>query len=162
LSDDEKVEIDNDETMLTAVGESLEILEIVVNIIDHFDKAYNVDENYENLSLSDKSEIWLALSNNGQLHDIPKSGELIINSLSESKIRNLISQILLEESESHDCEKEHPGKTCDEWEAELEEHSIGGYVGPMSSPANPKKFYQGMLDAYPGSHYVNDPPKSKA
>jgi hypothetical protein len=45
---------------------------------------------------------------------------------------------------------------------DVDEHSIGGYTGPMSSPANPKKFYQGMLRSYPGSHYVNDPPKSKA
>lgn len=46
--------------------------------------------------------------------------------------------------------------------AEVEEHSIGGYTGPMASPANPKKFYKGMLKSYPGSHYVNDLPKSKA
>jgi hypothetical protein len=45
---------------------------------------------------------------------------------------------------------------------EVEEHSIGGYTGPMAPPANPKKFYKGMLKSYPGSHYVNDLPKSKA
>lgn len=45
---------------------------------------------------------------------------------------------------------------------EVDEHSIGGYAGPMASPANPKKFYKGMLRSYPGSHYVDDLPKSRA
>jgi hypothetical protein len=39
--------------------------------------------------------------------------------------------------------------------------SIGGYVGPMAPPANPKQFYKRMLRSYPGSHYINDLPKSK-
>jgi hypothetical protein len=160
LSDDDKKEIDNDESMFTAVGESLEILEVITNIIDNYDQAYGVDENYETLSLADKSDIWNALSAGGQLHNVTKSGAAISSSIAESKIRSLISQILLEESEPHNCE-DHPEKTCEEYDAELEEHSIGGYVGPMASPGNPKKFYQGMLDAYPGSHYANDLPKSK-
>jgi hypothetical protein len=165
LSDDEKKEIDNDESMLTAVGESLSILEVITNIIDNYDQAYGVDENYETLSLADKSKIWIALSDGGQLQDITKSGAAIADSIAESKIRSLISQILLEESEPHDCKKSHPNESHEKWEADqadLEEHSIGGYTGPMASPGNPKQFYKGMLKSYPGSNYVGDLPKSKA
>ena len=50
----------------------------------------------------------------------------------------------------------------EEDDEDVDEHSVGGYTGPMSPPANPKKFYKGMLRSYPGSHYVNDLPKSKA
>jgi hypothetical protein len=50
-------------------------------------------------------------------------------------------------------------------EDEIEESSvaanIGGYAGPMAPPANPKQFYKRMLRSYPGSHYINDLPKSK-
>lgn len=47
-------------------------------------------------------------------------------------------------------------------EEDVDEHSIGGYTGPMASPANPKKFYKGMLRSYPGSNYVGDLPKPRA
>lgn len=45
---------------------------------------------------------------------------------------------------------------------DVDEHSIGGYAGPMAPPANPKEFYKGMLRSYPGSNYVGDLPKSRA
>jgi hypothetical protein len=50
----------------------------------------------------------------------------------------------------------------EEEDEDVDEHSIGGYTGPMTPPANPKKFYKGMLRSYPGSNYVGDLPKSRA
>ncbi len=111
----------------------------------------------------------------GRLTKIPKSIDDIASSdygfddventtlsesIAESKIRSLISQIL---SESEGLIDEDLIETPDDDEVEEASvaGSIGGYVGPMASPANPKKFYKGMLKSYPGSHYVNDLPKSK-
>ena len=50
----------------------------------------------------------------------------------------------------------------DDNDEDVDEHSIGGYATPLASPADPKKFYKGMLRSYPGSNYVGDLPKSKA
>jgi hypothetical protein len=176
VDSDESNTISSDVSFTTVVPISLDLLEEITNIIENYDAAYSkADDNYEQLSVQQRHQVWTELSGANMLFTNPPGGfsehvdepETVDDTsgwslFAEQKVRDLISQILLEESEPHDCKKEHPGKTCDEWKDELEEHSIGGYVGPMSSPANPKKFYQGMLDAYPGSHYVNDPPKSKA
>jgi len=167
--EDAENHVSNSSSMMTAIPVALDMLEKITDYIENYDAAYNIaSDDYEKLSTAERQEVWANLVDNDQLFGDPPGGfEAPYEQLDEpvdtsSGFRSLISQILNEESESHDCEKEHPGKTCEEWEAELEEHSIGGYTGPMTAPANPKKFYKGMLNAYPGSNYVGDLPKSKA
>jgi hypothetical protein len=176
-SSEESNAISSDVTLSTVVPISMDMLEKITNIVENYDAAYSkADENYETLSVPERQRVWSELLAAEMLFTNPPGGfaepveepeaapaePSAFSFFTESKIRALITQILNEESNPHNCEKEHPGQTCAEWEAELEEHSIGGYTGPMASPANPKKFYKGMLDAYPGSHYVDDMPKSKA
>jgi hypothetical protein len=160
---------ENETSISTAVPEAIRMAGTLSDIMTNFDMAYDAAYgNYEDLNTDERIIVWKTLFDNQALKHVPTTFNNTSSteySVSESKIRSLITQILTE-SEDHDCEKEHPGKTCDKWKADqpdLEEHSIGGYVGPMASPVNPKKFYEKMIDvSYPGSHYVNDPPKSKA
>ena len=180
VDSDESNAVSQDVTFTSVVPISLDMLEEITNIIENYDAAYSkADNNYEALSDQQRQQVWTELSDADMLFTNPPGGfvpyvepdqnqeeETDFWSLfSESKIRTLVAQILNEDSKLHDCEKEHPDQTCAEWEEDkpdFEEHSIGGYTGPMASPANPKKFYKGMLDAYPGSHYVDAMPKSKA
>jgi hypothetical protein len=174
-SSDDTNAVSHDVTLSTVVPISLDMLEELTNIIENYDAAYDkADNNYEDLSTQERQQVWTDLSNSSMLFTHPPGGfvryvvpdpeqEQGWSLFAETKIRNLISQIILEESDKqeHNCD-DHTGKTCEEHNNEIEEHSIGGYATPLASPANPKKFYKGMLDAYPGSHYVNDPPKSKS
>ena len=165
----------NDVSLVKTVPASIAVAGTVADIMSNMDQFYEANNNYENLSVEEKSQIAIGLASAGRLKWIPKSIDSFdmkeyvqSGNLSENKvkIKNLIRKILNEEKKDHDCEKDHPGKTCKEYEDELEESSvsssIGGYVGPMSSPSNPKKFYKGMLNAFPGSDYVGELPKSKA
>lgn len=164
-----------------AIIESTKVAGTLTDIVQNFDELYDMsNDRYELMTSSEKIALIQEAERQGRLTQIPKNVDNISSSdygfdevtnttlsesIAESKIRSLVTQILNEESKSHDCEKEHPNQTCAEWEEDkpdFEEHSIGGYTGPMASPANPKKFYKGMLDAYPGSHYVDAMPKSKA
>ena len=150
---------------------SINIAESLLDIVENFEIVYSranseLNQDYNMLSREHKEQLWITLESGeavNQQFDSEVSHEQSDMPVAESKIRALVVQILNEESNPHDCDEDHPGKTCAEWEEDkpdFEEHSIGGYTGPMASPANPKKFYKGMLDAYPGSHYANDTSKS--
>ena len=147
---------------------SINIAESLLDIIENFEIVYSranseLNQDYNTLSREYKEQLWITLESGeavNQQFDIEVSDEQSYDPVSESKIRSLISQIL---SESEELIDEDLVETEDDDEVEEASvaGSIGGYVGPMASPANPKKFYKGMLKSYPGSHYVNDLPKSK-
>jgi len=144
---------DNKTSMSTAFPEAIHTAGTLSDILINFDKAYSVaDGNYEQLSTDERIAVWRALLNNQELKYVAKNhlGELpdeYTAEISESKIRSLISQIL---SESENTDKEERKNLIDEDiietedGSEVEEHSIGGYTGPMASPANPREFNKTM------------------
>jgi len=147
---------------------SINIAESLLDIVENFEIVYSranseLNQDYNTLSSEYKEQLWITLESGeavNQQFDIEVSDEPSYDHVTESKIRSLISQIL---SESEGLIDEDLIETEDDDEVEEASvaGSIGGYTGPMASPANPKKFYKGMLKSYPGSHYVNELPKSK-
>ena len=139
-----------------SIIDSVKVAGTLSDIVSNFDELYEMsDDGYEKMSSTKKLELIRKANKLKRLISIPISIDDIDSSdygfeklpdesgISELKIRSLISQILSESEELIDEDLVE-----DEAAYEVEEASgvgsIGGYAGPMASPANPEEFNKKM------------------
>ena len=130
----------------TPIEESFNLLIDMLTVWENVEGAYEnandtLGDDYNDLSNEQRIVILRNLFKSGGLAPIEN-----MDLLSEVQLRCIVKQVL-NESVEHDCEKEHPGQTCEEWHKQnpdLEEHSVGGFAGPLSSPQDPKAFNKRM------------------
>lgn len=147
---------DEETTFWGSIIDSVKVAGTLSDIVSNFDELYEMsDDGYEKMSSTKKLELIRKANKLKRLISIPISIDDIDSSdygfeklpdesgISELKIRSLISQILSESEELIDEDLVE-----DEAAYEVEEASgvgsIGGYAGPMASPANPEEFNKKM------------------
>jgi len=139
-----------------SIIDSVKVAGTLSDIVSNFDELYKMsDDGYEKMSSTEKLALIRKANKLKRLISIPVSIDDIDSSvygfeelhdetdISESKIRSLISQILLESEELID-EDLVEAEYADEVEEASGVGSIGGYAGPMASPANQEEFNKKM------------------
>ena len=158
LGSSESNAISSDVTFATVVPVSFDMLTHITNIIENYDAAYSkADDNYEDLTTEERQKVWSELVDANMLFTNPPGGfkQYVVEPeeieepssawslFSEEKIRSLISQILSESEELID-EDLIEAEAANEVEEASGVGSIGGYAGPMASPANQEEFNKKM------------------